>query len=567
MPQLLRSIYPRNIQQALQASPVRLVMGTAGLTLLLFAPLAWMTGNSYASFNRIQQHEFRLRQISDQITYYDEVLTMSARLSAATGDPAWESRYRTTEPQLDQVIQESIQLAQSDRDRTGNAQQTDTANAQLVALENQAFDLVRQGQPAAAMALLNGEIYAQWKTQYTAGVTQRNAAIQANLNQKVQEYQQQLLVAISISGLSILLLLPAWVMVVRILQQAQAEIIASHRSLAITNQNLEVMVAARSQSLDERNHQLEAAMVSLKTSQDQVIQNEKLAVMGEMVAGVAHEINNPMGFIAGNLQPAMAYLDDLFALLDLYVSKSGTSDPEIRDLIETIDLGFLRQDFPQLITSMQLGISRVETISASLRNFARADQVEKIATDLRTNLEGTIIILRHRLKANGDRPEIPVTTELVGDCTIACFSSQINQVLMNLLANAIDAIDEQYQQSTPPPNAPAITITLIRQTDWVTITIADTAGGMPENVRQRVFDNLFTTKPAGKGTGLGLAISRQIIVEQHQGTIAVDSILGVGTTFTIVLPIALPITESPPNDAARSSTGATTLAPKPIAGS
>jgi signal transduction histidine kinase len=559
----MRSIYPKNIQKALQAAPIRLVMGTAGLTLLLFMPLAWMTGKSYTSFNWIQQHEFRLRQISDQITYYDEVLTMSARLSAATGDPAWEARYRATEPQLERVIQESIQLAQADRDRTGNAQQTDTANAQLVALENQAFDWVRQGQPATAMALLNGEAYAKWKAQYTAGVTQRNAAIQANLNQKTQEYQQQLLVAVSISGLSILLLLPAWVMVIRILQQAQADIMASHRSLAINNQDLEAMVAARSQSLDERNQQLEAAILNLKITQDQVIQQEKLAVMGEMVAGVAHEINNPMGFIAGNLKPAMTYLDDLFALLDLYVSKSGTSDPEIRDLIETIDLDFLRQDFPQLITSMELGISRVEGISASLRNFARADQAEKTATDLRTNLEGTIIILRHRLKANSDRPEISVTTEVVGDCTIAGFSSQINQVLMNLLANAIDAIDEQYQQDPPPAIVPQIAITLTRQTDEVTIAIADTAGGMPESVRQQVFDNLFTTKPAGKGTGLGLAISWQIIVEQHQGTIAVDSTLGVGTTFTV----ALPVVDLSPNDAGRSSTAAATLAPRPTVAS
>jgi signal transduction histidine kinase len=249
-----------------------------------------------------------------------------------------------------------------------------------------------------------------------------------------------------------------------------------------------------------------------------------------------------VGFIAGNLQPAIGYLDDLFQLLDLYASKSSTKDPAILDLMADIDLDFLRADFPQLISSMQLGIQRIEGISCSLRNLARADQAHKVLADLQTGLDGTILILWHRLKAQPDRPEIPVITEFYGDCTIPCFPSQINQVLMNLLANAIDAIDEQHQRGLANASSPnQISLTLRRLDDRVTIVIHDTGGGMPESIRSQVFDQLFTTKPAGKGTGLGLAISRQIIVERHQGTIAVESTIGVGTTFTIELPIDSPI--------------------------
>jgi signal transduction histidine kinase len=489
-------------------------MGTAGLTLVLFAPLAWMSAQSYQGFNQIQQREFRLRQLSDQITYYDEVLTMSARLHAATGDHSWEDRYRATEPKLDAIIQESIQLARSNGYQDSDSTQTDAANQELVALEHQSFALVRDGDRPSAFRLLNGETYAQWKRQYTAGVTERNATIQANLGRKIAEYQQHLVTAIGISSMSFLLLLPAWIMVLRVLRQYVRDL-----------QQAQTLLKA-----------------DLKTTQSQVMQNEKLAVMGEMVAGVAHEINNPVGFIAGNLQPAIGYLDDLFQLLDLYASKSSTKDPAILDLMADIDLDFLRADFPQLISSMQLGIQRIEGISCSLRNLARADQAHKVLADLQTGLDGTILILWHRLKAQPDRPEIPVITEFYGDCTIPCFPSQINQVLMNLLANAIDAIDEQHQRGLANASSPnQISLTLRRLDDRVTIVIHDTGGGMPESIRSQVFDQLFTTKPAGKGTGLGLAISRQIIVERHQGTIAVESTIGVGTTFTIELPIDSPI--------------------------
>jgi signal transduction histidine kinase len=539
----LKSIHPLYCWQWLKASPTPLVMGTAGLTLLLFAPLAWMAGKSYQSFNRIQQREFRLRQLSDQITYYDEVLTMSARLNAATGDRQWEDRYHAAEPRLDALIQESTQLARSHGYQDGDSAQTDAANQELVAMEQQSFKHVRDGDRPAAFRLLNGETYAQWKRQYTAGVTQRNTTIQVNLAQKIKEYQHHLIAAIGISSVSFLLLLPAWIMVLRVLRQYV-------------------------QDLQQAQALLQA---DLKTTQLQVMQNEKLAVMGEMVAGVAHEINNPVGFIAGNLQPAIAYLDDLFQLLDLYASKSSPQDPAILDLIEDIDLDFLRTDFPQLISSMQLGIQRIEGISCSLRNLARADQGHKVLADLQTGLDGTIIILRHRLKAHPERPEIQVVTEFEGDCTILCFPSQINQVFMNILANAIDTIDEKFSRALASGLtanaviADQIKITVTRCAACLTIVIEDTGGGMPESVRQQIFDHLFTTKAVGKGTGLGLAISQQIIVENHQGTIVVDSTLGVGTTFTIALPIQSAAVIHPINDATQSSTAVTTPSPTPTA--
>ncbi|MBD2039536.1 ATP-binding sensor histidine kinase [Microcoleus sp. FACHB-672] len=283
------------------------------------------------------------------------------------------------------------------------------------------------------------------------------------------------------------------------------------------------------------------ALQDLQQAQLQIVQSEKMSALGNLVAGVAHEINNPVGFIAGNLDPAQDYIQDLFRLIDLYQKKLPNPDTELADEIEAIDIEYLQEDLPKLIDSMKLGVERIRNISTSLRTFSRADKDYKVPFNIHEGIDSTILILKHRLKANDDRPAIKVVTEYGNLSAVECFPGQLNQVFMNLLANAIDALEDSnqghsFKEIQASPNC--ITIrTEMKDNEWVMINIADNGSGMTEAVKQRIFDHLFTTKAVGQGTGLGLAIARQIVVEKHGGRLEVQSELGQGTEFSIFLPV------------------------------
>src|SRR6476661_5150335 len=282
------------------------------------------------------------------------------------------------------------------------------------------------------------------------------------------------------------------------------------------------------------------AFTHLKQAQIKIVQSEKMSALGNLVAGVAHEINNPVGFLVGNIQPALDYIKDLFGLLDLYQQKYPQLDPEIQEEIENIDLDYIREDLPKLIGSMREGVKRIRDISTSLRTFSRADTNSPVACNIHDGIDSTIMILKHRLKANDTRPEIKVIREYGNLPPVECYAGQLNQVFMNLLGNAIDALEESNQGRPYAEIVNEITIkTDIYQQDkkQAIICIKDNGVGISEAVRENIFDELFTTKGVGKGTGLGLAIARQIVVEKHGGTIEVNSVLGEGTEFTILLPM------------------------------
>ncbi|MEH1884468.1 trifunctional serine/threonine-protein kinase/ATP-binding protein/sensor histidine kinase [Nostoc sp.] len=286
--------------------------------------------------------------------------------------------------------------------------------------------------------------------------------------------------------------------------------------------------------------QSQQALQDLQKAQLQLVQGEKMSALGNLVAGIAHEINNPVGFIAGNIPPALDYLKDIFDLLNLYQQEYPQTNTVIADKIDAIDLEYIQEDLPKLIASMELGINRIRDISTSLRTFSRADQYYKVACNIHEGINSTILILKHRLKANETRPAIEVITNYGNLPEVECFSGQLNQVFMNLLANAIDALEESnqgrsYQEIEANPNR--ITIRTFLQDNHVNILIADNGKGMIAEVKQRIFDHLFTTKRVGQGTGLGLAIARQIVVEKHGGQIIVESEVGVGTQFAIAIPV------------------------------
>ncbi|MGF1936844.1 MAG: trifunctional serine/threonine-protein kinase/ATP-binding protein/sensor histidine kinase [Nostoc sp. ChiQUE02] len=292
------------------------------------------------------------------------------------------------------------------------------------------------------------------------------------------------------------------------------------------------------QLLQQQKQQLEQALQELQTMQLQLVQGEKMSALGNLVAGVAHEINNPVGFIAGNLEPAKDYIKDLFGLINLYQEKFPNPDSDIKDEIDAIDLNYLREDLPKLLDSMKLGVSRIRSISTSLRTFSRADKDYKVPFDIHEGIDSTILILRHRLKANENRPAIEVVKDYGKLPLVECFAGQLNQVFMNLLANAIDALEQYNAEHTleailANPNCITIQTRVAGSGQHILIKIADNGVGMSPEVKQKVFDHLFTTKPVGKGTGLGLAIARQIIVEAHGGSLSCTSELGQGTEFVI----------------------------------
>jgi len=280
------------------------------------------------------------------------------------------------------------------------------------------------------------------------------------------------------------------------------------------------------------------ALNDLQQAQLTIIQSEKMSALGNLVAGVAHEINNPVGFLSGNINPALDYINDLFGLLDLVEEESANLSAGIQEKIETIDLDFIRKDLPKLVSSMREGVKRIKDISTSLRTFSRADTNYPVACNIHDGIDSTIMILKHRLKANENRPEIKVVKEYGNLPQIECYAGQLNQVFMNLFSNAIDALEESNQGRKYAKIANEITVKteLSEDKKQAIIRIADNGIGMSTEVQSKIFEHLFTTKGVGKGTGLGLAIARQIIEEKHQGSISVNSAIGVGTDFIISLP-------------------------------
>ncbi len=279
--------------------------------------------------------------------------------------------------------------------------------------------------------------------------------------------------------------------------------------------------------------QLQQTMQDLRCTQAQLIQTEKLSSIGQMIAGVAHEINNPVSFIYGNLRYASDYVQDLLDLLNLYQEYYSNPSPVVQAKIKDIDLDFLLQDLPKVLASMEVGADRVRQIVLSLRNFSRSDQILMQSMDLHEGIDSTLLILQNRLKARGNRSTIEVVKDYGELPVFECWAGQLNQVFMNLLSNAIDAMDDI------PNHSGRITIRTRVNPDrsGIIIQIADNGPGMTPDVKARLFDPFFTTKPQGKGTGLGLSISHQIVVEKHKGILKCESAPDKGTEFWIEIPL------------------------------
>ena len=332
--------------------------------------------------------------------------------------------------------------------------------------------------------------------------------------------------------------------------------VISQLELRINLGKLERTIAKRQrveEALRRSNQRLRQTLQQLRNTQAQLIQTEKMSSLGQLVAGVAHEINNPVNFIHGNLPHVTHYVKELLDLLSLYQHYYPHPVPAIQQQSEQIEVDFLAEDLPKVMASMKVGTERIHQIVLLLRNFSRLDQAEKKPVDIHEGIDTTLLLLQHRLKPTAARPGIEVVKEYGNIPPVWCFAGQLNQVFMNILSNAIDAF-ESTQWSTideGKPITPSITIRteVFSSEDEVTlpidkpiidrvrICIADNGSGFPETIKERIFDPFFTTKPVGQGTGLGLSISHQI-VHKHGGSFQCLSKPGQGTKFCIEIPIS-----------------------------
>ena len=295
--------------------------------------------------------------------------------------------------------------------------------------------------------------------------------------------------------------------------------------------------------VQERTAELQNAMEELKEAQLQIVQNEKMSSLAQLVAGIAHEINNPINFIAGNIKYLEVCIQELFNITS-FCQQKYANDSDLNEVIENADLDFMMKDLPQLISSMKLGSKRISEIVAGLRNFSRLDEAAFKPANLHEGLENTLLLLKSRLNATVCRPEIEVIKFYEDLPLVECNAGEINQVFMNILNNAIDALDDKAEQVTlddlTSNNQKSYQINIqthMLQSGRIQISIKDNGIGIYEAIQQKVFDPFFTTKPVGKGTGLGLSISYKIINDKHQGQLSFCSETGKGTEFVIEIPV------------------------------
>jgi two-component system, NtrC family, sensor kinase len=291
----------------------------------------------------------------------------------------------------------------------------------------------------------------------------------------------------------------------------------------------------------QQAEKLETALEELKRTQSQMVQSEKMSALGQLVAGVAHEINNPVNFIYGNIHPAKNFIQDLLQIIKLYQQYYPEPVPIIQETITAIDIEFLMADLPKLLSSMEMGAEHIREIVASLRNFSHMDESEYKAVDIHKGIDSSLLILNSRIKEKPGYPAVQVIKKYGNLPLVECYAGQLNQVFINILSNAIDVLEERnekltYKEIVKSPSIIQITTEMLNSEE-IRIKIKDNGMGIPEKIKQLIFNPFFTTKPIGKGTGMGMSISYQIITNNHKGKFYCISSIGKGTEFVIEIPV------------------------------
>ena len=515
-------------------------------SLILVAIGSFNTSTISKNFRYGITTDFELQSLNSQITYYDEVLTMSARMAASTGNLDWKERYDANEPLLIESIEQATELAPTAY--APFAVQIDEANLKLIDMEIAAFNLVSKGQSEQALEILFGESYNVQKGIYSSGLDQWSNLLDKQISTNLDKYGDGLALSSLFSSISFCLLTASWVALLILVSRyirrrkvAEKKLRQANRQIELSHDELQMSESA----LQQKAVALEQTLKELQQAQVQIVQSEKMSSLGQLVAGVAHEINNPVNFIHANLEPIGEYSDSLLSVISSYQTHYPEPVAAIEEEIEDADIDFIKEDFPKILNSMQVGTDRIRQIVLSLRNFSRSDEQGLKSVDIHEGLESTLLILQHRIKENSDFSAIAIERDYGDLPKVDCYPGQLNQVFMNLLANAIDALDEAADAETSDGQRSRERGTISLRTSvfqeanahWVEVSISDDGLGMPEEVQSRIFDAFYTTKPVGKGTGMGLSISHTVVTKKHEGKLLCQSAPGKGCEFVIQLPV------------------------------
>ncbi len=466
------------------------------LTGAVFLVLGWHVYESYKLAKVTVDRELRLKELRGSLLHLEEVLTMSARMAAVTGDLSWEKRYRHFEPILDAEIKETIRLAPGSY--SGKAAiQTNVANLRLVEMEHQSFDHVRQSRLKEAQGILFGEEYGLQKRIYAEGMKKFDDQIEARSRLLLNSQRNRIFLSAGLAIISIPLLFFAWLAVYRTLHRWRRVLEDSYRQLLLRSQQLAELNQTLDKKVTERTQELRQAYERLRQTQRELIQYEKLAALGRFSSGLAHEVKNPLGIILGGVE-----------FLEHKVSTNGDADVQMA------------------LTKMKDSVKRADAIIQTLLQFSRPSEmkVERVTPEVVVN--ETLSLLKYRTPLK----DIALETLFSGQekLWIEVDKNQIQQVLFNLLMNAVEAM----------PQGGKITIqTSKSKSQWCVMEVTDTGGGISIENLSRLFEPFFTTKRDRKGTGLGLSVSQKI-VQSHGGDLIIESQLGQGTKVKILLPLA-----------------------------
>lgn len=663
---------PKLARRRLNGAPISrapLKAGTVALvvTVATIIGLGAYTQTAQQSLGTLQAHTFRLQELIATITHLDEVLTMSAGMAAATGNPRWEERYNRFEPKLDKAIKQVAAIG-PDTYQVEGAARTGAANSRLVQMEREAFDLVRQGRPEDATALLLSEEYATQKKMYVQGLERSLSALQAQTQTALRLWRKRTYTALACVAIALPVILLSWIYVLRTLRKHVRERLRAEQALQKRHPQLKAQVQERTARLTDANNHLQQEIRARKRSEEtlraahleieqllssissiligvnadgrisqwnrtaeatfgiaaaeavgrhlrecgvqwnwsaiaayisqchaenrpvrpndevrfrrpdgtegflgitvnplrrdssdpsgflliaaditerkilesQLAQAQKLESIGQLAAGIAHEINTPTQFVGDNarfLQDAFTDLRTLLAkygqLLEAVRAGSPTSEllAEVEAAAREADVDYLMDEIPKAIEQSLDGVGRVAKIVRSMKEFSHPGGKEKQAADLNKVIESTITVARNEWK---------YVAELVTDfdpslVPVPCLVADFNQVILNIIINAAHAIAEVVDQNAGEKGT--ITITTRQDGDWAEIRISDTGAGIPAESRSKIFDPFFTTKEVGKGSGQGLAIAHAVVVKKHGGIISFETEVGRGTTFIIRLPV------------------------------